>query len=70
MGEGEGIHPSFLAPIGARALLGRMLANLRQIYQTSGEFTSLLWVMRLRCAIPDVPDSDHADLARMQASLN
>ena len=68
--EGEGIHPSFLAPIGPRALLGRMLANLRQIYQTSGEFTSLLWVMRLRCAIPDVPDSDHADLARMQASLN
>jgi regulator of sirC expression with transglutaminase-like and TPR domain len=68
--EGEGIHPSYLAPIGPRALLGRMLANLRQIYQTAGEFTSLLWVMRLRCAIPDVPDSDHEQLARMEASLN
>lgn len=68
--EGEGIHPSYLAPIGARALLGRMLLNLRQIYQTSGEFTSLLWVMRLRCAIPNIPDADHEQLARMEASLN
>jgi len=68
--EGEGIHPSFLAPIGPRALLGRMLANLRQIYQTAGEFNSLLWVMRLRCTIPDTPDTDHQELARMVASLN
>jgi hypothetical protein len=47
-----------------------MLANLRQIYQTSGDITSLLWVLRLRCAIPDVPDADHDQLARLEASLN
>lgn len=68
--EGKGIHPSYLVQISRRALLGRMLANLRQIYQTSGAFTSLLWVMRLRCALPDAPDSDREELARMVASLN
>jgi regulator of sirC expression with transglutaminase-like and TPR domain len=66
----EGVHPSYLAPIGNRAILARMLANLRQIYQTTGEFNSLLWVLRLRCAIPGVPESDTNELARMEASLN
>ncbi|HZQ83782.1 MAG TPA: transglutaminase-like domain-containing protein [Acidimicrobiales bacterium] len=68
--QADGVHPVYLAPVGPRAILARMLANLRQIYQTTGEFSSLLWVLRLRCAIPDVPDSDHAELARMEASLN
>jgi regulator of sirC expression with transglutaminase-like and TPR domain len=68
--EAQGVHPSYLAPVGARAILARMLANLRQIYQTSGDITSLLWVLRLRCAIPDVPDADHDQLARLEASLN
>ncbi|MBV8961099.1 MAG: transglutaminase family protein [Actinobacteria bacterium] len=68
--QADGVHPSYLAPVGPRAILARMLANLRQIYQTTGDFTSLLWVLRLRCAIPGVPDADHDQLARMEASLN
>jgi regulator of sirC expression with transglutaminase-like and TPR domain len=65
-----GIHPAHLAPVGAHAILARMLANLRQIYQSTGEVTSLLWVLRLRTAIPGAPDSDKADLARLEASFN
>jgi regulator of sirC expression with transglutaminase-like and TPR domain len=65
-----GIHPSYLAPVDTRAILARMLANLRQIYQATGQITSLLWVLRLRCAIPGVPDAEKNELARMEASLN
>jgi regulator of sirC expression with transglutaminase-like and TPR domain len=66
----SGIHPSYLAPVDTRAILARMLANLRQIYQLSGDFTSLLWVLRLRCAIPGVPPEEKDQLARLEASLN
>ena len=65
-----GIHPSYLAPVGTRAILARMLANLRQLYQTSGNVTSLLWVLRLRTTIPGVPPEDKDQLAKLEASLN
>ena len=68
--DAEGVHPSYLAPVGTRSILARMLANLRQIYQTTGDFNSLLWVLRLRTAIPGVPDAEKLELARMEASLN
>jgi regulator of sirC expression with transglutaminase-like and TPR domain len=68
--DAAGIHPSYLAPVSARAILARMLTNLRQIYQTSGDITSLLWVLRLRTSIPGVPAEEKDQLARLEASLN
>ena len=40
------------------AIVARMLANLRAIYQRSDEIDSLRWVLRLRCALPGAPTSD------------
>jgi hypothetical protein len=47
-----------------------MLANLRAVYQRRGDLTSMRWVMRLRCALPDATDDDRRDFARLMAPLN
>lgn len=58
----------YLEPVGPRAILGRMLANLRSIYSGRGDLDALEWVLRLRLAIPDTPLLERRDLARVYAS--
>jgi regulator of sirC expression with transglutaminase-like and TPR domain len=61
--------PEQLPVSGRRAILARMLANLRQLYLAAGDAPAAGWVYRLRAAIPpDVP-SDHVEVARALASL-
>jgi len=55
---------SLLAPVGPRAILARILANLRQIYLRSGDTVGLAWVVRLRTSIPGLPRTELVDLAR------
>jgi regulator of sirC expression with transglutaminase-like and TPR domain len=62
--------PSYLDPVGRDAIVARMLANLRAVYQNGGEVDSLRWVLRLRCALPGASDEDRRDLARVMAPLN
>jgi regulator of sirC expression with transglutaminase-like and TPR domain len=57
--------PAMLAPVGPRLILARMLANLRQSYIARKDAASLEWAVRLRVAIPGVPVSELADLARV-----
>ena len=59
---------SFLEPIGPRALLTRMLANLRQIHAVSSDGRSLERVLRLRTAIPGATPRDRLDLADVLAA--
>jgi regulator of sirC expression with transglutaminase-like and TPR domain len=45
---------AFLAPVGPRQIIARMLANLRQHYLMVGDAESLAWVVQWRVAIPGV----------------
>src|SRR4051812_25017586 len=60
---------SFLAPVGPRAILSRMLANLRQLYVQAGDSRSLAWVVELRTAIPGSDPAGLAELARIRVNL-
>jgi regulator of sirC expression with transglutaminase-like and TPR domain len=70
---GQGAEAPFdvalLDPVGARAMLARLLANLRAIYQQRGDRRSLVWVLRLRSRIPGVPLADWRALASALASV-
>src|SRR5262249_5839093 len=59
---------TYLEPVGARALLGRMLANLKAIYARRGNLESLAWVFALRLAIPGTPSLERRELARVLGS--
>src|SRR5437763_277123 len=61
--------PSLLAPVGARVILSRMLANLRQLFVQSGDSRSLAWVVELRTASPGADPAGLAALARIRGNL-
>jgi regulator of sirC expression with transglutaminase-like and TPR domain len=52
-----------------RAILARMLANLKQSYIDRRDPASLIWVSRLRAAIPGVATSEMADLAKQLVNM-
>jgi regulator of sirC expression with transglutaminase-like and TPR domain len=68
-GDGAPFSPDLLTPARPRAILTRMLANLRHLYAYAGDATSTGWVLRLRAAIPPEDINELADLAGVQASL-
>lgn len=68
-GPGVAFHPSLLAPVGPRAILARILANLRHLYGAMGNPRSLGWVLRLRAAIPAQTAHELAELAGVQDAL-
>lgn len=59
-----------LAPVGPVAIVARILANLKQIYVANGDATALEWVLRLRTAIPGIPDEERHQLTRLRARWN
>lgn len=59
---------SYLDPVGPRAILGRMLSNLRAIYAARGDLDGLAWVFALRLAIPGTPAIERRELARVLGS--
>ena len=59
---------SYLDPVGPRAILGRMLANLKAIYASRGNLEALAWVFALRLSIPGTPALERRDLARVLGS--
>ncbi|HXA34422.1 MAG TPA: transglutaminase-like domain-containing protein [Acidimicrobiales bacterium] len=61
--------PTMLAPAGRRATMARMLANLDHIYRGRADVRSLLWVTRLRVAIPELSVAERASLANGLADL-
>ncbi|MDQ1392069.1 MAG: hypothetical protein QOF30_1046 [Acidimicrobiaceae bacterium] len=52
-----------------RSILARMLANLKRSYLDRRDPESLMWVGRLRAAIPGVDPSEMAELAQLLANL-
>ncbi len=59
-----------LESVGPRAIVSRVLANLKGIYTQHGDLDGLRWVVRLRVLFPDVPDEERAQLARLMAPMN
>jgi regulator of sirC expression with transglutaminase-like and TPR domain len=68
-GDAMEFTPALLAPVGPRAILARMLANLRQVYLARHEVANLEWVVRLRTLIPGVDPAELAQVAGAQAAL-
>ena len=58
-----------LAPVGPRAVLSRVLANLRRVYGEAGDLRSLDWVLALRVGIPGVPAAERAERASVLSAL-
>ncbi len=59
---------AYLEPVGPRAILGRILQNLKGAYTRLGDTAALRWVFDLRLAIPGTPPLERRDGARVQAA--
>jgi len=58
-----------LAPVGPRAVLARVLANLRRVFAETSDLNSLDWVLASRSGIPGVPSAERAERANVLAAL-
>jgi regulator of sirC expression with transglutaminase-like and TPR domain len=75
----ERAHPgapfvdAYLEPVGRRAVLARMLANLVHSFGTRTPLAAI-WALKLRLSIPDLPDREREDgeqlLTRLKAYSN
>ena len=59
----------YLAPVGKRAILVRMLTNLRQLYAADGNLLSLGWVLRLRAGVPGADPAEQLELVEVMSAL-
>jgi regulator of sirC expression with transglutaminase-like and TPR domain len=57
--------PSYLDPVGPRAILARMLNNLKSVYTGRGDIQALSWVFELRMALPGASPLEGRDWARV-----
>ena len=58
-------HPAYLDPVGPRAILGRMLNNLKSVYTGRGDIAALSWVFELRMALPGASPLEGREWARV-----
>jgi regulator of sirC expression with transglutaminase-like and TPR domain len=59
-------HRSYLAPVDAASILGRMASNLVQAYRRADDRLGLRWAVRLRSACPGVGSGELIQLALAQ----
>ena len=65
---GTGWDDAYLAPVGPRAILNRMLLNLQGLFLPA-DLKSAAWVLQLRLTIPGLGVPDRLGLARALGSL-
>ena len=65
---GTGWDDDYLEPVGARAILNRMLLNLQGLFLPS-DLRSAAWVLELRLTIPQLSLADRLGLARALGSM-
>lgn len=58
----------YLAPVGTRAIVARLLANLKGIYMSRRDRRSLAWVLKLRVEVPGVALEERRELASALAA--
>src|SRR4051794_40007313 len=71
----EQLQPGFsatdaLEPVSNRAILLRMLANLKAIYLQRSDAVALAWVLELRLSLPGASQSEAQELAKVRAHFN
>jgi len=59
-----------LEPVSNRAILLRMLANLKAIYLHRSDAVALAWVLELRLSLPGASESEVQELAKVRAHFN
>ena len=64
-GPGVPFDPAYLEPVGPRAILARMLNNLKSVYTGRGDIVALSWVFDLRMALPGASPLEGRDWARV-----
>jgi regulator of sirC expression with transglutaminase-like and TPR domain len=64
------LHPSWLAAVDHRAILWRVLTNLKGSYAQRNTLFELTWVLSLRCQFPDAPESEFEEARRANAIFN
>ena len=64
-GPGVPFDPAYLEPVGPRAILARMLNNLKSVYTGRGDIAALSWVFDLRMALPGASPLEGRDWARV-----
>jgi regulator of sirC expression with transglutaminase-like and TPR domain len=67
-GAGAGWQEAFLDPVGARAILARMLLNLQGVFLPA-DLRSASWVLELRLSIPGLAVADRLGLARALGAM-
>jgi regulator of sirC expression with transglutaminase-like and TPR domain len=58
----------YLAPVGTRSIVTRLLANLKGIHLARRDRRALAWVLGLRVAVPGVPLEERSELASALAA--
>jgi regulator of sirC expression with transglutaminase-like and TPR domain len=58
----------YLAPVGTRSIVARLLANLKGIHLARRDRRALAWVLSLRIAVPGVPLEERRELASALAA--
>ena len=64
-GPAAPFDPDWLRPVGPVDIVTRTLTNLRQIHLARNDTDALTWVLDLRRHLPDVPLSEHRELAAL-----
>ena len=64
-GRRSGLGPGLARPVGRWAIVARMLANLKAIYQQRHERDALLWVLRLRGLVPGIGPAERGEVTRL-----
>jgi regulator of sirC expression with transglutaminase-like and TPR domain len=67
-GPNARLEERFLEPVGNRAILARMLTNLRRSYAGVGDRTGALWAQCLRVIVPGATAEDRRELAALLAA--
>lgn len=67
-GEEAAFRAEYLEPVGTRAILSRVLTNLRRSYSGVGDRTGALWSQCLRVLVPGATTKDRRELAALLAA--
>jgi regulator of sirC expression with transglutaminase-like and TPR domain len=67
-GDGATFRDEYLDPVGNRAILSRVLTNLRRSYTGAGDRTGALWSQCLRVLVPGATAADRRELAALLAA--
>ena len=67
-GPGAPFQAAYLDPVGPRAILARILNNLKSVYAARGDVNALSWVFDLRMALPGASPLEGREWARVLAA--